>query len=170
LIDGRGSALAGVALVLALAVPLAGAQELRPWRGGATPPLALQDLDGRAHRLEDYRGKVVLVNFWATWCEPCRAEMPSLGRLHAALADRPFIVLAVNLGEPVPRIKKFLARTPLNFPVLLDRDTAVAKAWRARILPATYLVGRDGRIRQVHFGELDWSSGAGRRAVEALLE
>jgi thiol-disulfide isomerase/thioredoxin len=110
------------------------------------------------------------VNFWATWCEPCRDEMPSLARLQAALADRPFTVLAVNLDEPVSRIKKFLARTPLDFPVLLDRDAAVAKAWRARILPATYLVGRDGRIRQVHFGELDWSSGAGRRAVEALLE
>jgi len=156
-------------LALACAGAAAGA-ELQAWTGAQPPPFALEDLAGRTHRLADYRGKVVLVNFWATWCEPCRAEMPSLGRLHAALADRPFIVLAVNLGEPVPRIKKFLARTPLNFPVLLDRDTAVAKAWRARILPATYLVGRDGRIRQVHFGELDWSSGAGRRAVEALLE
>jgi thiol-disulfide isomerase/thioredoxin len=161
---------AGLAvLALACAGAAAGA-ELQAWSGGPPPPFALEDLAGRTHRLADYRGKVVLVNFWATWCEPCRAEMPSLGRLHAALADRPFVVLAVNLGEPVSRIKKFLAGTPLEFPVLLDRDTAVAKAWRARLLPATYLVGRDGRIRQVRFGELDWSSGAGRRAVEALLE
>jgi len=156
-------------LALACAGAAAGA-ELQAWTGAQPPPFALEDLAGRTHRLADYRGKVVLVNFWATWCEPCRAEMPSLGRLHAALADRPLVVLAVNLGEPVSRIKKFLANTPLEFAVLLDRDTAVAKAWRARILPATYLVGRDGRIRQVHFGELDWSSGAGRRAVEALLE
>jgi peroxiredoxin len=159
--------LAALALVCAGAV--AGA-ELQAWTGGPPPPFALEDLAGRTHRLADYRGKVVLVNFWATWCEPCRDEMPSLARLQAALADRPFTVLAVNLDEPVSRVRKFLARTPLNFPVLLDRDAVVAKAWRARILPATYLVGRDGRIRQVHFGELDWSSGAGRRAVEALLE
>jgi peroxiredoxin len=159
--------LAALALVCAGAV--AGA-ELQAWTSGPPPPFALEDLAGRTHRLADYRGKVVLVNFWATWCEPCRDEMPSLARLQAALADRPFTVLAVNLDEPVSRIRKFIARTPLNFPVLLDRDAVVAKAWRARILPATYLVGRDGRIRQVHFGELDWSSGAGRRAVEALLE
>jgi peroxiredoxin len=157
------------ALALAGATVAAGA-ELRAWSGGPPPAFALEDLAGRTHRLADYRGRVVLVNFWATWCEPCRAEMPSIERLRAALADRPFTVLAVNLGEPKSRIEKFLARTPLAFPVLLDRDTAVAKAWRARILPATYLVGRDGRIRQVHYGELDWSSGAGRRAVEALLE
>jgi peroxiredoxin len=159
--------LAALALVCAGAVTGA---ELQTWTGGPPPPFALEDLAGRTHRLADYRGKVVLVNFWATWCEPCRDEMPSLARLQAALADRPFTVLAVNLDEPVSRIKKFLARTPLNFPVLLDRDAAVAKAWRARILPATYLVGRDGRIHKVHFGELDWSSGAGRRSVEALLE
>jgi peroxiredoxin len=159
--------LAALALVCAGAV--AGA-ELQAWTGGPPPPFALEDLAGRTHRLADYRGKVVLVNFWATWCAPCRDEMPSIERLRAALVGRPFVVLAVNLAEPRSRIEKFLARTPLAFPVLLDRDTAVAKAWRARILPATYLVGRDGRVRQVHFGELDWSSGAARRAVEALLE
>jgi len=159
--------LAAVALVGATAAVGA---ELRAWQGAQPPGFALQDLEGRTHRLADYRGRVVLVNFWATWCEPCRAEMPSIERLRAALADRPFSVLAVNLAEPRSRIEKFLAVMPLGFPVLLDRDTAVAKAWRARILPATYLVDRDGRVRQVHFGELDWSSGTGRRAVEALLE
>jgi len=157
----------------ALAIACAGAAlgaELQAWSGGPPPPFALQDLQGRTHRLADYHGRVVLVNFWATWCEPCRAEMPSIERLRTALAGRPFAVLAVNLGEPVSRVEKFLARMPLGFPVLLDRDTAVAKAWGARVLPATYLVGRDGSIRHVHFGELDWSSDAARRAVEALLE
>jgi peroxiredoxin len=166
-----GARARAVFAALALAgATAAGGAELQTWTGGPPPAFALEDLAGRTHRLADYRGRVVLVNFWATWCEPCRAEMPSIERLRAALSDRPFTVLAVNLGEPKSRIEKFLARTPLTFPVLLDRDTAVAKAWRARVLPATYLVGRDGRIRQVHYGELDWSSGAGRRAVEALLE
>ena len=77
--------------------------------------------------LAEYRGKVVLVNFWATWCEPCREEMPSIERLRASLQGRPFVVLAVNLAEPESRIRKFLEAVPVGFPVLLDRDTQTAK-------------------------------------------
>jgi thiol-disulfide isomerase/thioredoxin len=148
----------------------AGAAELRPWTGGATPPLVLQDLHGRTHRLADYRGKVVLVNFWATWCEPCREEMPSIERLRQSLAGKPFEVLAVNIGEPLGRIERFLEKMPLGFPMLLDRDTGAAKAWKARVVPATFLVGSDGRIRYVHYGELDWSSEPVRKRVAELLE
>jgi len=148
----------------------AGAAELKPWTGGATPPLVLQDLHGRTHRLADYRGKVVLVNFWATWCEPCRDEMPSIERLRQSLAGQPFEVLAVNIGEPLGRIERFLEKMPLGFPMLLDRDTGVAKAWKARVVPATFLVGPDGRIRYVHYGELDWSSEPVRKRVAELLE
>ena len=148
----------------------AGAAELKPWTGGATPPLALQDLHGRTHRLADYRGKVVLVNFWATWCEPCREEMPSIERLRQSLAGKPFEVLAVNIGEPLGRIERFLEKMPLGFPMLLDRDTGAAKAWKARVVPATFLVGPDGRIRYAHYGELDWSSEPVRKRVAELLE
>jgi len=148
----------------------AGAAELKAWTGGATPELALQDLQGRTHRLADYRGKVVLVNFWATWCEPCREEMPSFERLRQSFAGRPVEVLAVNLGEPVGRVERFLERMPLGFPMLLDRDTGVAKAWKARVVPATFVVGPDGRIRYVHYGELDWSSEPVRKRVAELLE
>jgi len=148
----------------------AGAAELKPWTGGATPPLVLQDLNGRTHRLADYRGKVVLVNFWATWCEPCREEMPSIERLRQSLAGTPFEVLAVNIGEPRGRIERFLEKMPLGFPVLLDRDSSAAKAWKARVVPATFLVGPDGRIRYVHYGELDWSSEPVRKRVAELLE
>ena len=159
-------------VLLALAATFAAsavAQELKPWAGGATPPLALEDVEGRPHRLETYRGKVVLVNFWATWCEPCRDEMPSIERLRRAMDGRPFAVLAVNLAEPASRIRAFLEKMPVGFTVLLDRDTAVAKAWKARILPATYIVGPDGRIRYAHLGELDWSQESVRRAIAALL-
>jgi thiol-disulfide isomerase/thioredoxin len=148
----------------------AGAAELKPWTGGATPPLVLQDLHGRTHRLADYRGKVVLVNFWATWCEPCREEMPSIERLRQSLAGKPFEVLAVNIGEPLGRIERFLEKMPLGFPMLLDRDTGAAKAWKARVVPATFLVGSDGRIRYVHYGELDWTSEPVRKRVAELLE
>ena len=144
--------------------------ELKPWTGGAAPPFELQDLSGRSHSLADYRGKVVLVNFWATWCEPCRAEMPSMDRLRSSLQGKPFEVLAVNLAEPLSRIEKFAAEMPLRFPLLRDRDSAVAKAWRARVLPASYLVDRDGRIRYVAYGELDWASDPVRSKVIELIQ
>jgi thiol-disulfide isomerase/thioredoxin len=158
-----------VGVLLCCCCALAGAQPLRAWTGGATPALALPDLAGRVHALEDYRGKVVLVNFWATWCEPCRAEMPSIGKLRASLAGQPFEVLAVNAGEPESRIQRFMEQVPMAFPVLLDRDNAAAKAWRARVLPVSFLVGADGRVRYLMIGEYDWTQDAVRKAIFALM-
>jgi thiol-disulfide isomerase/thioredoxin len=158
------------AVLLAAAAFAAWPAELKRWEGGATPPLALEDLAGRTHSLADYRGKVVLVNFWATWCEPCRAEMPSIDRLRSALKGKPFEVLAVNLAEPLSRIEKFVAAMPLGFPLLRDRDGTVGRAWKAKLLPASFLIGRDGRIRYVVYGELDWSSDAVRARVAELLQ
>ena len=157
------------ALLLALALPAA-AEELKPWAGGATPPLELADLRGKKHSLADYRGKVVLVNFWATWCEPCREEMPSMERLRVSLAERPFAVLAVNLAEPESRITKFLDTVPVGFPILLDRDTKTTRAWQAKVLPATYIVGPDGAIRYRHVGELDWSKPEVRKLILGLMK
>jgi thiol-disulfide isomerase/thioredoxin len=158
-----------LALLLALALPAA-AEELKPWAGGATPPLELADLRGRKHSLADYRGKVVLVNFWATWCEPCREEMPSMERLRVSLAERPFAVLAVNLAEPESRIAKFLDTVPVGFSILLDRDTKTTRAWQAKVLPATYIVGPDGAIRYRHVGELDWSKPEVRKLILGLMK
>jgi len=144
-------------------------QTLSPWQGGPTPALRLKDLEGREHVLEAYRGKVVLVNFWATWCEPCKDEMPSIERLRRSLEGRPFAVLAVNLAEADARVQAFLAKVPLGFPVLMDRDAAVAKSWKARMLPATFIVGADGRMRYSYIGELDWSREPVRRQIAELL-
>jgi cytochrome c biogenesis protein CcmG, thiol:disulfide interchange protein DsbE len=155
-------------LALALAAPAA-AQPLKP-SSGAAPALKLADLEGRRHDLAAYRGKVVLINFWATWCEPCRDEMPSIERLRASLEGRPFAVLAVNLAEPEPRIRKFLDAVPLRFTVLLDRDGQAARAWQAKLLPATYIVGPDGAIRYRHLGELDWSRADVREAIVKLMK
>jgi thiol-disulfide isomerase/thioredoxin len=157
------------ALLLALALPAA-AEELKPWSGGATPALELADLTGKKHSLADYRGKVVLVNFWATWCTPCREEMPSIERLRASLGGQPFAVLAVNLAEPESRIHKFLEAVPLGFPILLDRDTRTTRAWQAKVLPATYIVGPDGAIRYRHVGDLDWSKPEVRKQIVALMK
>jgi len=160
--------LAAVFLAFVVLCGSAFGAELKPWAGGETPPLALEDLAGRTHRLADYRGKVVLVNFWATWCEPCRTEMPSMDRLRASLAGR-LEVLAVNLAEPPAHIEKFSRAIPLGFRLLLDRDSAASKAWGARLLPASYLVDREGRIRYAAYGDVDWTSEPARRAVGELL-
>ena len=148
---------------------LSAAQQLKPWSGGATPALELRDVEGRLHRLGDYRGKVVLVNFWATWCEPCREEMPSMNRLRASLAGQPFEVLAVNLAESEARIRRFMEQVPLDFPVLMDRDGATARAWQARVLPISFVVGPDGRIRYSVVGEIDWTHERVRKAIVALM-
>ncbi|HWM42111.1 MAG TPA: TlpA disulfide reductase family protein [Burkholderiales bacterium] len=159
-----------ILLALALLAAPAAAEVLKPWAGGATPALELADLQGTKHTLAGYRGKVVLVNFWATWCEPCREEMPSIERLRASLEGRPFVVLAVNLAEPESRIRKFLAAVPVGFPVLLDRDTQTSRAWQAKVLPATYIVGPEGRIRYRHVGELDWSRPEVRETILGLIK
>ncbi len=157
------------ALLLAWAA-LAPAQTLRAWSAGAAPPLELQDLDGAVHRLADYRGKTVLVNFWATWCAPCREEMPSIERLRRSLEGKPFAVMAVNVGESARVARPFVDTMSARFTWLLDRDTHTAKAWRARVLPASYLVGPDGAIRYSALGALDWASDEVRKTIQVVMK
>ena len=159
-------------LLLGCAVLVFGAaqaQSLKPWTGGATPALELADPDGKLHRLADYRGKTVLVNFWATWCAPCRAEMPSMERLRREMQGRPFVILAVNVGEGPRLAREFAQQLSLEFPILLDRETRVTRAWRARLLPASYIVGPDGTIRYSVLGEVDWASDEVRRYLTPLM-
>jgi peroxiredoxin len=156
-------------LLCFLAAAPAGAAELKPWTGGPAPALELRALDGPGHRLADYRGRVVLVNFWATWCEPCREEMPSMQRLKQKLAGKPFAVLAVNLDEPEARIRKFLAQMTVDFTILLDPGRKIARSWNARILPASFVIGPDGAIRYSLVGELDWSHDQVVSRIAALL-
>ena len=154
---------------LALLAASASAQALRPWSGGAAPPLELTDVDGTPRRLADYRGKAVLVNFWATWCGPCREEMPSIESLRLSMQGKPFVVLAVNVGQSARVARDFGDKLMLGFPLLLDRDTRAAKAWGARVLPASFVVGPDGAIRYSYYGDLDWAAPEVRAKIEALL-
>jgi len=155
-------------LLVALALP-ASAQALKQWKGGATPALQLQDVDGKLHRLADYRGKVVLLNFWATWCAPCREEMPSMESLRDSLQDRPFAVLAVNVGEGERAARDFGEKMALRFPILLDRDMTTTRAWSARVLPASYVIGPDGKVAYSHLGVIDWNSPQVKTALERLM-
>ena len=156
------------ALAVAAAVAHA-AQPLHEWGGKPTPPLALRDLSGRSVDLRNLRGHVVLVNFWATWCEPCIAEMPSIARLRAQLAGKPFDVLAVNYGESPGKIEGFLRKRKLDLPVLLDPDQAAADAWGAKGLPMSFHVDAGGKVRYWAFGERDWTDAGSMKTVEGLL-
>jgi len=154
--------------VLALALPAA-AQPLKAWTGGATPALELEDVDGKVHRLSEYRGKVVLLNFWATWCAPCREEMPSMASLRDGLSGRPFEVLAVNVGEGPRTARGFGEKMALRFPLLLDRDIKTTKAWGARVLPASFVIGPDGKVAYSYHGAIDWNAPEVKKAIERLM-
>ena len=140
-----------------------------PWSGSETPSLGLNDLSGRAHALTDYRGTVVLLNFWATWCEPCRAEMASMRRLRERLAGKPFTVLLVNHGETRMRVGDFVKREALGLAVLLDPNQDASRAWHVRVLPSSFVLGADGRVRYTVIGEMDWASPEAVETVQALL-
>jgi len=112
------------------------------------PALRLKDLGGNAHDLAQLRGRVVLVNFWATWCPPCRREMPSMERLSQALKGEAFSVLAVDVGEDSDAIDAFTGQldTAPTFPILLDTRSKVLQAWKVAGLPTTFLIDRQGRL------------------------
>lgn len=143
--------------------------EITPWKPAQTPALKLDDLKGTPWNLAQHKGKVVLVNFWATWCEPCRAEMPSMQTLADRLGPDKLVVVGVNYQEPETRIQRFISTTKVKFTILLDRDGEAARAWTRRIFPTSVLVGPDGRARSVIVGEFDWASPAAEKMVQDLL-
>jgi peroxiredoxin len=157
------------ACVLLTGVAWADSTRFIPWNDATTPALALNDLAGRPHTLADYRGSVVLVNFGATWCEPCREEMTSMRALHQRLAGRPFAILLVNFGETRMRVSEFAKRESLTFSILLDPNQDASRAWRVRVLPSSFLVGPDSRVRYGVIGEIDWANAGVVDVVQALL-
>lgn len=123
----------------------------------ARPSFELPSLDGPAQDLARHRGRVVLVHFFATWCEPCRAEMAKLTELLARFAGRPIEVVAISVAEADGAVRRFFAGEPLPFPILLDRDRAVAKAWSIDTLPSTLVLDRRLRPRWLAAGDVDWT-------------
>ncbi len=138
-------------------------------QAAAAPPLALSDLGGKTHSLDDLRGKVVLVNFWASWCQPCIAEMPSMQRLAERMKDQPFVLLAVNVEESKTTVRRFKKLLKLDFTTLLDTHGAVAGDWQVAFYPTSYLIDPDGRIRYVVRGALEWDEPDIIRTLQGLL-
>lgn len=142
---------------------------VKPWpTGRAAPPLDLVDLDGKRFRLDSLAGRVGVVNFWATWCEPCRVEMPSLESL-AERRRRDVVVVAVNYLEPAEKIRAFLERAPFKPRILLDSDGDATVAWTPRVFPSTVLVGRDGQPAHTVVGELDWNGVEAKALLDPLV-
>jgi peroxiredoxin len=123
-----------------------------PVVGAPAPDFTLEDTQGNAVTLSALKGEVVLVNFWATWCGPCRLEMPDIQRKYDAIKDQGFTVLAVNLDESLEAASGFAAELGLTFPVLLDPGGEVNDLYRVRGWPTTYIINRDGLIERQHVG------------------
>lgn len=145
------------------------AKGLKPLTPRTAPQLALPALDGGRFDFQQLRGKVVLVNFWATWCPPCRQEMPSMQRLNDKLAGRPFAILGVNVGETPAQVNAFLKIVPVSFPIVLDEKGKHLEAWQVFAFPTSYLVDKQGRIRYGLFGSIEWDEPEAVQVIEGLL-
>ena len=141
-----------------------------PAMGSPAPDFQLIDLQGNWQALPDYRGKVVLLNFWATWCGPCRVEMPSMERVYQDLKDEGFAILAIS-SDPQGSIvtRPFVASQGLTFPILHDSDYRVSGSYGVRTLPMSFLIDRNGTLTQRVFGARDWNSAEARELIRGLL-
>ncbi len=119
------------------------------------PNVTLQGLDGKQYKLSDFRGKPVMLNFWASWCGPCRAEMPLLNKQYEAAKAKGLVVLGINLSENVQTVKGFVKEYKLTFPILLDNDSTAADRFGIDPIPTTFFVDKEGIVQDLHIGELD---------------
>jgi len=138
--------------------------------GEAAPNFQLRDIEGRMVALSDLRGKVVLLNFWATWCGPCRVEMPAMEQLYRTYSRKDFEILAVSTDpQGVAVTRPFQQEHHLSFPILHDAEYRVGLTYGARSLPMTFMVDRQGVVRQQIFGARDWGAPEAHQLVQMLI-
>ena len=139
--------------------------------GEPAPNFQLRDLNGRLVTLADLRGKVVLLNFWATWCGPCRVEMPAMEQLYQTFSRKDFEILAVSTdAQGVAITRPFQQKYHLTFPILHDADYRVGLTYGARSLPMTFMVDRQGVVRHQIFGARDWGASEAQQLVQLLMK
>lgn len=147
-------------------------RSLQAYKGNPQPPgLELQQYQGTRRSLAGEQGKVVLVNFWASWCPPCVHEMPSMQGLYQALKPQGLEILAINMAEPEAQIKQFLqTRVAVDFPILMDSDGEALRRWDVFAFPTSFVVDRQGRVRYALFGAVDWQNPQIKKQLQQLLE
>lgn len=157
-------------LTLLLSAPLY-AGELMKYEGAALPDFTLTDMQGKSHTLSDYRGKAVMVNFWATYCGPCIKEIPSMQRLKEKLGDTDFAILAVDMAEAPADVEAFLQKHEIkvNFPILLDPEGTVVEQWMITAVPTTFIVDPQGTIRYALFGGIEWDKPDVIKTIRSLF-
>ncbi|MBI2413424.1 MAG: TlpA family protein disulfide reductase [Deltaproteobacteria bacterium] len=160
-------------ILLSLAAPWAARGEggvfaVRGESGAKAPGFALKDLSGAAMSLEDYKGQVVVLHFWASWCEPCKREFPALNRLYSSLKDRGFAVLAVS-EDSRKRAAPFVEEHGAAFPVLIDQYGTVMRLYGVKLIPVSVVIDRQGRVRGRLTGETDYAGAQALGYFEALL-
>lgn len=133
------------------------------------PALKARDMSGAPKTLADYRGKVVVLNFWASWCPPCLREMPSMERLRVKMKGQPLEIVALASAEGPDDVKGFLSKMQLGFPILLDADGSNTKRWKVFALPTTFLLDAKGRVRYVLTGPVEWDEGEALKIIESML-
>ena len=136
----------------------------------AAPDFTLSNVGEQQVSLRQYRGKVVLLNFWATWCIPCREEMPGLEQLHQTFQQQDLVILAINLKEGAEQVKAFFQKRTLSFPALLDQNGAVFRDYSVAGMPTTYLIGRDGRLLARSVGGRDWTRAEAQALIRDLVK
>jgi len=157
LLAGFLSASCLLALQEAARAETAQSASLQPWAGGSHPNFSLKTLGGGTENLVNHANRIVVVHFFATWCEPCRREIGSLQDLSKRLPQDRFSIIGVDVAEVEIRVRRFFDSLPVTFPIALDRDGAVAKAWDVNMLPTTFVLGRDQSPRFYVQGDLDWN-------------
>lgn len=148
------------------------ARDLKPYQGEVLPDFTLSDMRGTRHTLSDYRGKVMMVNYWATYCGPCIKEIPSMRRLKEKLSDKPFDILAINMAETKSDVEAFMQRHKIevNFPILLDEEGAVLEQWMVSAVPTTFIIDPAGTIRYALYGGLEWDNDEVVNTIKKLME
>ncbi len=137
--------------------------------GRKAPDFVLQDAEGKVWQLSGLKGKVVFVNFWATWCKPCRDEMPSMQALNKAMAGRPFQMLSIVFNDDLDLAASFARRQGATFPVLANPDPELTQAYMITGVPETFLIDSQGILRHKFIGPYDWSSPAMKSIVQELF-
>lgn len=145
-----------------------GDREGRPTQGGKSPDFKLLGMDGSVHSLKDYRGKAVVINFWATWCVYCVSEMPALQAQWEKWQDQDVVVLGVNTGEDRLTVERFVQQIGVDFPILLDSKNEAVQKYGVVPMPTTFFVDKKGTVVSIHEGELDLAML--EKQIERLIE